>query len=102
MEDYLAIAKLFGLYRVDCVFPISTDYKTAATAVIGNGQSEGFSGSALYLAASFFNHSCNPNVHLSFPNNNGTSPSFKLQTSYLCTSAAEACLALKKRCLQAG
>ena len=52
---------------MDCVFPL-TDLKKAATAVIGG---QNFSGSALYLAASLFNHSCIPNVDLTFPGNDG-------------------------------
>jgi SET and MYND domain-containing protein len=41
----------------------------AAAAMLGQGSS---SGSALYLLASMFNHSCEPNMHVSFPHNDST------------------------------
>ncbi|KAF8072856.1 Slc35f1 [Scenedesmus sp. PABB004] len=55
-------------FKVDAVW--SFDFSTAgAAAMLG---ADAPSGSALYLLASLFNHSCEPNVRVSFPANDAT------------------------------
>ena len=58
--------------RVDCVFPPEGGLEAMAASVIGGQEDSSFSGSALYIAASLFNHSCCPNVNATFNENNGT------------------------------
>ena len=62
------------LRRVDCMLPwgpgSGLSLQSVAAAVVG-GDGTGYSGSALYLAGSLFNHSCIPNLDLHFPGNNG-------------------------------
>lgn len=59
------------LCRVDCVFPAAgNSFREQAVSVISGDGISGFSGSALYAAASLLNHSCQPNVDVSFPENN--------------------------------
>ncbi|KAK9813318.1 hypothetical protein WJX72_012436 [[Myrmecia] bisecta] len=76
-EWFLAVlARLhINSFRVDCVWAPSADQELSlaamAAAVIG-GAEQGHSGSAVYLLASMFNHSCAPNLDVTFPRNNGT------------------------------
>jgi len=62
-----------NVFRVDTVPPldIQTDpaalFRAAAASVSGGGAHQG---SAVYLLGSMFNHSCEPNVDVTFPNNN--------------------------------
>lgn len=57
--------------RVDCIFPPKPGQSFAdmAEAVL-NGSSESYSGSACYLLSSLFNHSCEPNIEMTWPANN--------------------------------
>jgi SET and MYND domain-containing protein len=57
-------------FKVDAVLPMdwSNPYAAAAATV----QPDSSSGSALYLLASLFNHSCEPCVNINFPNSDGT------------------------------
>eukprot|EP00884_Botryococcus_braunii_P001973 jgi/Botrbrau1/11777/Bobra.0195s0101.1 len=62
-------------FRVDAVFPVNADKSSslqaaAAAAVLGDA-GDAKSGTAVYLLASFFNHSCTPNLACTFPGNNG-------------------------------
>jgi SET and MYND domain-containing protein len=54
-------------FKVDAVFPMDWDNPYAAAAAMM--QADSSSGSALYLLASLYNHSCEPNVNVMFPNN---------------------------------
>jgi len=57
-------------FKVDAVLPL--DWGNAYAAAAAMLQADGSSGSALYLLASLFNHSCEPCVNVTFPNNDGT------------------------------
>jgi hypothetical protein len=62
-------------FRVDAVLPFDWGdlSAVAAAASLPTGSSDGASsGTAVYLTASLFNHSCDPNVSVSFPYNDGT------------------------------
>jgi hypothetical protein len=65
-----------NVFRVDTVPPLDIQgdpaalLKAAAAAVSGGGTSTSPQGSAVYLLGSMFNHSCEPNVDVTFPNNN--------------------------------
>lgn len=69
---YVAVLARLHLntFKVDAVFPVdwSNPYAAAAAMV----QADSSSGSALYLLASLFNHSCEPCVNITFPGNDGT------------------------------
>lgn len=54
-------------FKVDAIFPMDWDNPYAAAAAMM--QPDSSSGSALYLLASLYNHSCEPNVNVTFPNN---------------------------------
>ncbi|KAG7670868.1 hypothetical protein Ndes2526A_g01356 [Nannochloris sp. 'desiccata'] len=62
-----------NVFRVDTVPPLDIQadpaalFKAAAAVVSGGGAPQG---SAVYLLGSMFNHSCEPNVDVTFPNNN--------------------------------
>ena len=57
-------------FKVDAVLPL--DWGNGYAAAAAMLQPDGSSGSALYLLASLFNHSCEPCVNVTFPNNDGT------------------------------
>jgi SET and MYND domain-containing protein len=57
-------------FKVDAVFPMDWDNPYAAAAALMQPGSS--SGSALYLLASLFNHSCEPSVNVNFPGNDAT------------------------------
>lgn len=57
-------------FKVDAVLPL--DWGNAYAAAAAMLQRDGSSGSALYLLASLFNHSCEPCVNVTFPHNDGT------------------------------
>lgn len=60
-------------FRVTCVqaLPQLGSMAEAAAAVFAGADSAGVSGSAAYLFASLFNHSCEPNLDVCFPDNDG-------------------------------
>lgn len=69
---YVAVLARLHLntFKVDGVFPVDwTNPMAAAAAMV---QADSSSGSALYLLASLFNHSCEPCVNVTFPGNDGT------------------------------
>ena len=64
-----------NVFRVDTIPPLDvTDpsalFKAAAAAAAGGTSSTSPRGSAVYLMGSMFNHSCDPNVDVTFPDNN--------------------------------
>ena len=65
-----------NVFRVDTVPPLdilsdpSALLRAAAAAVGGGGEPTSPQGSAVYLLGSMFNHSCEPNVDITFPENN--------------------------------
>jgi hypothetical protein len=65
-----------NVFRVDTVPPLDMAgdpaalLKAAAAAVSGGGTPTSPQGSAAYLMSSMFNHSCEPNVDVTFPENN--------------------------------
>lgn len=54
-------------FKVDGVMELDWDSGHAAAAAML--QADSSTGSALYLLGSLFNHSCEPNVNVSFPGN---------------------------------
>ena len=64
-------------FRVDIVPPLDLAgdpaalLKAAAAVVTSGAAPTSPQGSAVYLLASMFNHSCEPNVDVTFPENNG-------------------------------
>lgn len=60
-------------FKVQGVLPVdwgnASNAMAAAAAML---QEDGSTGSALYLLASLFNHSCEPCVNVGFPGNDGT------------------------------
>jgi hypothetical protein len=58
-------------FKVDATFPIDWSQGHAAAAAMLGGDAAS-AGSALYLLGSLFNHSCEPNVHVTFPGNDST------------------------------
>lgn len=66
-----------NVFRVDTVPPLDLSgdpaalLRAAAAAVGGGASPASPQGSAVYLLASMFNHSCEPNVDVTFPKNNG-------------------------------
>lgn len=70
--DFMARVHL-NAFKVDCVLPFNpADLHSMAAAVAASSSDAGQSGSALYLLASMFNHSCDPNVDVTFPENSAT------------------------------
>jgi SET domain len=65
-----------NVFRVDTVPPLDIGadpaalLKAAAAAVSGGGTPNSPQGSAVYLLGSMFDHSCEPNVDVTFPKNN--------------------------------
>ncbi len=60
-------------FKVDAILPFSwSDLASAAAAAIAAGGHEAASGTAIYITASLLNHSCDPNLNVGFPYNDGT------------------------------
>lgn len=72
MRRYVAVLARMHLntFKVEAAFPLDWENPYAAAAAMM--QPDSSSGSALYLLASLFNHSCEPNVNVNFPNNDAT------------------------------
>lgn len=72
MCRYVAVLARLHLntFKVDAVLPMDWGNPYAAAAAMM--QPDSSSGSALYLLASLFNHSCEPCVNINFPNNDST------------------------------
>lgn len=58
-------------FKVEAALPIDWSQGHAAAAAMLGGDAAS-AGSALYLLGSLFNHSCEPNVHVTFPGNDST------------------------------
>eukprot|EP00879_Flechtneria_rotunda_P020915 GHRR01022022.1.p1 GENE.GHRR01022022.1~~GHRR01022022.1.p1 ORF type:complete len:356 (+),score=153.42 GHRR01022022.1:854-1921(+) len=74
LDWYVAVmARLhINTFKVDAVMAIDWDGGMAAAAAAMLQQGGSSSGSALYLLASMYNHSCEPNVNVTFPGSNST------------------------------
>ncbi|KAF6266815.1 hypothetical protein COO60DRAFT_1473580 [Scenedesmus sp. NREL 46B-D3] len=70
IDWYVAVMARLHLntFKVDATFPIDWSQGHAAAAAMLGGDAAS-AGSALYLLGSLFNHSCEPNVHVTFPSN---------------------------------
>jgi hypothetical protein len=73
LRRYVAVMARLHLntFKVEATFPIDWSQGHAAAAAMLGGDAAS-AGSALYLLGSLFNHSCEPNVHVTFPGNDST------------------------------
>lgn len=73
LDWYVAVMARLHLntFKVEAALPIDWSQGHAAAAAMLGGDAAS-AGSALYLLGSLFNHSCEPNVHVTFPGNDST------------------------------